>query len=158
MLFGNELSLEQHWRRLIEERISSNTKFTILAGKKVADIVICREDNPPIAFFLEFKINLPYKPGKRMAIPEGFQQEILRGKPSYFGRYLRWIICNDTDSEKRYIFATNDVIREGDNLRGGSMGDVGEKTVNISPKIFDHEEQLTEDELLDAIAEFLETD
>ena len=94
-----------------------------------------------------------------MSITEGFQQETLRRKSEYFEKYMRWILCNDNDIEdsNKYILAENDVMRKGKNLVGGTMGEKGEKTVNISPKIFSNEELLSESILLKRIIDFLKS-
>jgi hypothetical protein len=116
---------------------------------------ICRNDNPPICLFLEFKTNIPSNPGKRMGITKGWQEEILRRKPAYFERYLRWIICNNENNDNMYVFATSDIIRK--NIRRG-LGDIGGKQNNINPNIFKQERLLTQVELLNAIADFLQMD
>ena len=157
MVFTKEKSLEDYWRRLITENLSGDSRFTVFESKSLSDLIISRDGDQPVSFFFEFKIYLPQNPSKRMCITEGFQQEILRRKSEYFEKYMRWILCNDIEDSNKYLLAENDVMRKSENLRGGRMGEKGEKTVNISPKIFLNEELLSESILLIRIIDFLKS-
>jgi hypothetical protein len=157
MVFTKEKSLEDYWRRLITEHLSGDSRFTVFESKSLSDLIISRDGYQPVSFFFEFKIYLPQNQGKRMCITEGFQQEILRRKSEYFEKYMRWIICNDIEDSNKYLLAENAVMRKSENLMGGRMGEKGEKTVNISPKIFSNEELLSESILLIRIIDFLKS-
>lgn len=147
MKFIKEPKLETHIRRLLVEKLESDSRFRVLKSKKVTDIIICREDVPR-AFFLELKL---YTSGKRIGIGsekgKGFQPEIVKKTPPYFEKYLRWILCNDDiENEKKFVFASTETIRKY--LRGRQ---VGQKQNNINPKIFNQETLLTEMQLVEQL-------
>jgi hypothetical protein len=141
--------VEQRWHGLIEEKLSIDKRFKVLTSKTVTDLVICRDGNPPVAFFLEFKIHIPSDLGKRMGLGDR-QAEIIEKRPAYFERYLRWVLCRATKEDLKYVFTTTAVIADHVPSRG--------KQKNISPKIFKREKLLTEGELLTALMEFLQMD
>ena len=115
MNFTSERDLECYVRTLIRDHVTSRRKnIYALESKKVVDIVICRDGKTPGLFFLEIKY---YKKRYgRLAlgggVGKGFQPEIVRKKPRYFEKHLRWILATEEYPEAGILLVDSATIRQ----------------------------------------------
>jgi len=150
MKFENEKELERRLRRWLEEKLDK--RFVVLNGKKVTDIIVCREYYPR-AFFLEVKLH-KFK-GDRIGIGvekgKGVQPEIVKRTPKYFEKYLRWVLCDNRQNERKFVFVSTKTIKK----KYLSGGEVGQKYNNIKREIFNKEPLLTKDKLIEKLLVWL---
>ena len=151
--YASEAQLEKHIYDLVRRAIAQiDAKFNLFESKKVADIVICREDPNPAVFFIEAK----YPKGReRIGFGSGqgagFQPEILSKKPMYFEKHYRWVLSNDT-TDKIFVLS-NDGISQY--IAGGT---VGEKFNNFQHRLFRTEEGMHENEFILSMISWLTPD
>lgn len=152
--FNNEDEFRDWLLNEVRNRINAESlNFQVLESKKVNDIVICKESKSlPALVLVEVKL---YKSSHgRIGIGdgkgEGFQPEILSKRPSYFDRYLRWVICNENG---KCVFANNEVVSKY--LMAGKITK-GQQN-NINPKIFDKEETVDISKIANEIINCLKT-
>lgn len=153
MKFRNESEFEVYVRELITKHIiSKNKDFQLLESKKAVDILICKNSSKPELFFLEIKFHLKKhgRLGFGSAKGKGFQPEILKKRPPYFERNLRWIISAEHSND--IYFLNNEQI-----LKFISGGEVGSKFNNIQSAIFKSEGGLSESQMIAAIEAWLKT-
>src|SRR5574344_1975127 len=106
----NETALEEKVRKILSENLDKN-QYVILENKKIVDIMILDIINNKIKFIetkYEQKNHLRLGIGSENG--KGFQPEILYNEYKYFEENLRWIL--GTESDDKYRFATNKIIRE----------------------------------------------
>ena len=154
MDFVNEEEMHPYLVNSLFEPIIEDKNDYCLIGKKITDVVLCKNGNDPKLFFFELKcfsrrnnrLNIGNGRGK------GNQIEILTKRPDYFEINLRWILANPTinESEKIYLFLTNQEILE--NISGGSIGN---KHNNIRLSIFDQYTLYNINQLRDQIETFI---
>lgn len=149
MAFKNEAEFESHIRALIADRITSkNSSVYALDNKKAVDIVICRDNLSPVAFFLEVKYfqrshgRLGFGSGEGA----GFQPEILLKKPVFFEAYLRWVLGSDAHTGAGYWFVTSETLRQY-----VAAGKVGVKHNNIQEALFRNVPSITEEQFTGAL-------
>ena len=138
-----EIDFEKRIREIIDaDIISQNRDLIVLDMQKTTDILICRNGDAPQVFYLEIKyynkshgrLGFGHEGGR------GFQPEVLRKRPDFFQKQMRWVLGSE-DSEK-YFFVDNNTI-----LQYVSGGEIDYKHNNIQTKIFNEVEGLTKAEL-----------
>lgn len=138
-----EQELEDKLRYLIQTKVIPECKqIQMLSSKDVTDIICCDNEKPAL-FFIEVKhytiANGRIGFGSRGKIT--FQPEILKTKPLYFEKNLRWIFCDE--NFKDYYILTSEQCRHY------VMGDVisYDKQNNFKLDIFKNEKKYSEEEL-----------
>lgn len=144
-MFSSEIEFENRIRKLIVEEIcAKDSSMQLLQNKDVVDILVCKNANPPILFFIEAKFHKTSN--RRIAFGNGqgggFQPEILLKRPKYFDNYMRWVFGKENDSTF-YILSNDEACQH---LCGGQ---IGTKFNNFQPALFRKTKSYTEQELLE---------
>ncbi len=148
---NSELGFEHRIRDIIiNDIISDNRDIIILNNQKTTDIMICRNGENSQVFFLEIKYydSSHRRLGFGHAEGKGFQPEVLRKKPDFFMKNMRWVI-GSKDSEE-YFFVDNETI-----LNYVSGGVIDYKYNNIQTKIFDEVSGLKIQELREQLINWI---
>lgn len=153
MIYKKESELEAHIRRMFYHYIDLRSGINLLQNKKVADLVICREQPVPSIFFIETKLYTPKKNriGLGSGAGKGFQPEILLNRPVYFEEHLRWLICQDNGEDQRFIFVPSSTVS-----RYLANDSIEAKHNNIRREIFRLERLLDLKELFGEIRTWIE--
>lgn len=146
MAFQNEHELEAHIRALIRDRVTQiDSSIYALQNKKAVDILVCKDGPSPELFFIEVKFHKPShgRLGTGGGAGGGFQPEILREKPAYFKRNLRWALASERHQIGKLLLLTSATVRKY--LTGGK---VDKKYNNINVEVFHKEPGLNKDEFV----------
>jgi hypothetical protein len=131
MKFNNEEEFRQWVAAELPKHLGQ--RWTVLHGKNVSDIVLCRDDDTqPLILFVEVKYHKTShgRIGFGNASGRGYQTEILLKRPFYLERYLRWLVT-DQDSEQCLFFSNDDV-------RNNCAGEIKEgKQNNFTSGLFE---------------------
>lgn len=145
-----EQELEIKIRKIIQDKIiAKNPNIQMLNGKNVSDIICCRNNEYPCLFFIELK-HYSISNGRIGFGSKGknsFQPEILKTKPLYFEKNMRWIFC---DEKLNYYILTNQECRKyimGDKISY-------EKHNNFKLSLFSEQKKYNEKELCDYLTEW----
>lgn len=153
MAFESERELEAYIRKIIDKHVTfEHPNIYALENKKAVDILICKDGPEPALFFIETKFHKINhgRLGFGSRNGGGFQPEIVRRKPEYFERNLRWVLASEKHEPEKVLFIPSDIIRQ---YVSGS--DVGDKFNNIQPAIFQKEPMLSETQFIQELTEWL---
>jgi len=141
-----EKNMENHLRNLIKDKVLSNVKnFYMLDSKDITDIICCKNGDMPLLYFLELKhySSTNGRIGFGSSGKKTFQVEILKERPSYFEKYLRWIFCDENFSN--YYILDNEACQKY--IMGDSVS--YDKQNNFRLTLFKKERKFSEQELCD---------
>lgn len=118
----NEAHFEAHLRELIRSRIiDKHADLVLFEHKDVVDMLICRNGPDPAMFYIEIKYQK--ESSGRWSLGgqngSGYQPEILRLRPEYLERNLRWILGSEL-YEDYYLVDNNTLM---DYLQGDEIAD-----------------------------------
>jgi len=129
---NSEKEFEHRIRDIIRnDIISVNPELIVLDNQKTTDILLCKNGVNPNIFFIEIKYYDPShgRLGFGHANGRGFQPEVLRKKPDFFMKNMKWVLGSKESEE--YFFVDNETI-----LKYVSGGHIDYKHNNIQTKIF----------------------
>jgi len=141
-----EADFEHKIRNLITARVVPQVNGIImLTNKSVSDIILCKETDITKLFFIELKF-YTQKHG-RIGFGEqdgtGIQPEILKKRPQYFEKHLRWVFGREND-DMYHILTNADCVLY---FANGTLS--RQKQNNFQLRLYDKTSPYNEDQLIE---------
>lgn len=146
MNYEDEREFEASIRKQIKNKITKpHPGIYALENKKAVDIILCKDTPKPSLYFLEVKFHKQNhgRLGFGHSKGGGFQPELLKLRPTFFERNLRWVLASEIHQPGRIWFVDSETIRAF--VAGG---EVGPKFNNIQTKLFKEHPSLSRDEFV----------